>query len=82
MVDPVLVAIIIHMYNNESIRASWLFLHQHKKRITMKTIRHSIVMLFITALLNTSYAGQSNEDATQGTNAEPECDYASAPEFL
>ena len=48
----------------------------------MKTIRLSIVMLFLTALLNTSYAGQSNEDGTQGTNAEPECDYASAPEFL
>ena len=48
----------------------------------MKTMRLFIVMLLITVFSSTSYAGQSNEDGTQGTNAEPECDYASAPEFL
>ena len=48
----------------------------------MKTMRLFIVMLLITVFSSTSYAGQFNKDGTRGTDAEPECDYASEPAFL
>jgi len=42
----------------------------------MKTIRLSMVLLFITASSSALYAGQSADGGGQGGNDEPDCDFA------
>jgi len=47
----------------------------------MNTVRLSLLFLFMTAITNTSLAGQGDKGG-KGTLDEPECDYISAPIFL
>ena len=48
----------------------------------MKILRLSVVLLFISALSNTLYAGQTGESGDQGTNSESDCDYIPVTESL
>jgi hypothetical protein len=48
----------------------------------MQVASISIIILFITALSNTIYAGESTTNGTGETESEPECDYFSLPEPL
>jgi hypothetical protein len=40
----------------------------------MNTVKLSLLILFITAVTNISFAGEANDEGT-GTTAESECDY-------
>lgn len=44
----------------------------------MNTLRLSLLFLFMTAVTNTSFAGQSDD----GEQAEPDCDYISVVDTL
>jgi hypothetical protein len=47
----------------------------------MNIVRISLLLLFMTAVTNTSFAEQG-DNGGKGTPAEPECDYISVPGFL
>jgi len=49
----------------------------------MKYFRLAVLFLFLIAVTNTSFSGQSN-DGGQGSqdDAEPECDYISTPNIF
>ena len=44
----------------------------------MNTVRLSLLFLFMTAVTNTSFAGQGDD----GTQTEPECDYITGVDAL
>ena len=47
----------------------------------MNIVRKFLLLLFMTAITNTSFAEQG-DNGGKGTPAEPECDYISVPGFL
>jgi hypothetical protein len=48
----------------------------------MRIIRLFMLLLFIAALSNAVFAGQTIEKGAQGTKPEHECDYSAMPDFM